>query len=108
VGDSEQSIGYLAPYVFKVAITDSRIVGVKNREVTFRYKKGKNSRWREMTLCVMEFIRRFLQDLLIVLIGDSDLLRFVCAVMRKLLHAIHGMLKSAAVFDDSLFYRVIK
>ena len=64
VGDSEHSIGYLAPYVFKVAITDSRIVEVREEKVTFRYKKGKSTRWRKMTLSAMEFIRRFLQNVL--------------------------------------------
>ena len=40
VGSSEQSIKYLAPYVFKVAISNSRIVKVEDGKVTFRYKKG--------------------------------------------------------------------
>jgi hypothetical protein len=39
VGESCASLKYLAPYVFKVAISNSRIVGVENRTVTFRYKK---------------------------------------------------------------------
>ena len=30
----------------------------------------------------------------------------VCAVMRKLLHAIHGMLRSDSVFDNTRFYQV--
>ncbi len=64
VGSSEGSLKYLAPYVFKVAISDSRIVKVENRQVTFRYKKQKSSRWRTMTLEVMEFIRRYLQHVL--------------------------------------------
>lgn len=64
VGNSERSVRYLAPYVFKVAISNSRIVSVKNRTVTFRYKKPGSSRWRSMPLDVMEFIRRFLQHVL--------------------------------------------
>ncbi|MBW2596820.1 MAG: transposase [Deltaproteobacteria bacterium] len=64
IGSSEGSLKYLAPYVFKVAITDSRIVKVENRQVTLRYKKQKSSRWRTMTLEVMEFIRRYLQHVL--------------------------------------------
>lgn len=64
VGSSEGSLKYLAPYVFKVAITDSRIVKVENRQVIFRYKKQKSSRWRTMPLEVMEFIRRYLQHVL--------------------------------------------
>ena len=54
----------LAPYVFKVAITDSRIIKVENRRVIFRYKKQKSSRWRTTSLEVMEFIRRYLQHVL--------------------------------------------
>lgn len=64
VGNSEQTLGYLAPYVFKVAISNSRIINVENRRVTFRYKKTNSSRWRTMALDVMEFIRRFLQHVL--------------------------------------------
>ena len=64
VGSSEGSLKYLAPYVFKVAISDSRIVGVHQRQVTFRYKKQRSARWRTMSLDVMEFIRRYLQHVL--------------------------------------------
>ena len=64
VGASAASLKYLAPYVFKVAIANSRIVKVENRTVTFRYQKPKSSRWRTMALDVLEFIRRFLQHVL--------------------------------------------
>lgn len=64
VGESSASLKYLAPYVFKVAISNSRIVKVEERTVTFRYKKTKSNRWRTMALDVMEFIRRFLQHVL--------------------------------------------
>lgn len=64
VGESSASVHYLAPYVFRVAISNSRILRVENRTVTFRYKKSGSSRWRVMALDVMEFIRRFLQHVL--------------------------------------------
>ena len=64
VGDSETSIKYLAPYVFRVAISDSRIVKVENGRVFFRYKKHGSNRLRTMDLEVMEFMRRFLQHVL--------------------------------------------
>lgn len=64
VAHSHHSIKYLAPYVFKVAISDSRIVKVENRNVIFRYKKPKSRRWRPVALDVMEFMRRFLQHVL--------------------------------------------
>jgi hypothetical protein len=64
VGTSANSIAYLAPYVFKVAMSNSRIVKVENRRVHFRYKKPKSERWRTMDLDAMEFMRRFLQHVL--------------------------------------------
>jgi hypothetical protein len=30
----------------------------------------------------------------------------ICAVMRKLLHAIHGMLKTNKEFDGTCFYKL--
>ncbi len=64
VGNSENSIKYLAPYVFKVAISDHRIIKVEDRNVFFKYKKTGSERWRTMKLEAMEFLRRFLQHVL--------------------------------------------
>ena len=64
MGGSESSIKYLAPYVFKVAISNNRIVKVDGRNVVFKYKKSGSQRWRTMELDVMEFLRRFLQHVL--------------------------------------------
>lgn len=55
---------YLAPYVFKVAISNSRIVSLTDRTVTFTYRKVGSTRLRTAHLDVMEFIRRFLQHVL--------------------------------------------
>jgi hypothetical protein len=64
VKTAEQTIRYLAPYVFKVAISDHRIEKVDGRIVTIRYKKSGSSRTRRLNLDAMEFIRRFLQHVL--------------------------------------------
>jgi hypothetical protein len=64
VGNSEHSIKYLSRYVFKVAISNSRIIKVEDRKVFFKYKKPKTHRWRSTNLEVMEFMRRFLQHVL--------------------------------------------
>lgn len=55
---------YLAPYVFKVAISNNRIVGLTDRTVTFIYRKVGSARPRTARLDVMEFLRRFLQHVL--------------------------------------------
>jgi hypothetical protein len=64
VGSSEASLKYLAPYVFKVAISNSRILKVENNTVFFRYTKPHSRRVQTMALNAMEFIRRFLQHVL--------------------------------------------
>lgn len=55
---------YLAPYVFRTAITDSRILSYANGSVTFSYVKSGSRRTRRMTLDCMEFIRRYLLHVL--------------------------------------------
>lgn len=64
VGKAEASIKYLAPYVFRVAISNNRIIKVEDRKVFFRYRKTGSNRVRSMVLDVLEFIRRFLQHVL--------------------------------------------
>ncbi|MBI3262740.1 MAG: transposase [Acidobacteria bacterium] len=54
----------LAPYVFRVAISNQRIVSLKDRTVTFTYRKVGSARPRTAHLDVMEFLRRFLQHVL--------------------------------------------
>ena len=64
VGCSAASLKYLSAYVFKVAISDSRIVKVENGRVFFRYRKSNSNRLRTICLDAAEFIRRFLQHVL--------------------------------------------
>jgi hypothetical protein len=64
VGDGRASLKYLAPYVFRVAISDHRIVSCDDANVTFSCRKSGSRRWRRMTLSATEFMRRFLQHVL--------------------------------------------
>ncbi len=64
IGESKACLTYLTPYIFKVAIGESKIVSVKDRIVTFKYQKHGSRRYRTMSLDVIEFIRRFLQHVL--------------------------------------------
>jgi hypothetical protein len=63
-GDGSEALQYLAPYVFKVAIGERRILAVDAHHVRFRYQKPHSNRVRIMTLPIMEFMRRFLQHVL--------------------------------------------
>ena len=64
VGSGQTTLKYLARYVFKVAISDSRIVHFDETEVVFRYRKVHSNRVRTMVLPVFEFLHRFLQHVL--------------------------------------------
>lgn len=64
-GAGEQAVlDYLARYIFRVAIANSRIVGLDDQTVAIRYKKRKSNRWRTCRMPGREFMRRFLQHVL--------------------------------------------
>ena len=63
----EAVLAYLARYTHRVAISNSRLVGLDKRGVTFRYKdyrRDGRERFRTMVLAPDEFIRRFLLHVL--------------------------------------------
>ena len=60
-------LAYLSRYTHRVAISNSRLVGLDEHGVTFRYKdyrRNGRARFRTMTLAPDEFIRRFLLHVL--------------------------------------------
>jgi Putative transposase/Transposase zinc-binding domain len=64
-GSGEQAVlDYLARYVFRVALTNARIVGLDDQTVTIQYKERKTGRRRTCRLSGDEFMRRFLQHVL--------------------------------------------
>ncbi len=64
VNNGQSALKYLAPYIFRVAISNGRIVKVEEGQVTFRYKEHKSGKTKYLTLPAEEFIRRFLQHVL--------------------------------------------
>lgn len=64
VGYGVKAVEYLADYVFRVGISNSRIVKLEKDEVTFWYKDNQTKRRVDVTLPVFQFIRRFLQHVL--------------------------------------------
>lgn len=64
VGNGNSALKYLAPYVYRVAITNKRIEKLENDQVTFRFKNSATDQWETATLPALEFIHRFLQHVL--------------------------------------------
>jgi Putative transposase/Transposase zinc-binding domain len=64
-GNGEQAVlDYLARYVFRIALTNARIVGLDGDTVTIQYKDRKTGHARTCRLSGDEFMRRFLQHVL--------------------------------------------
>lgn len=64
VGKGQGALKYLAPYIFRVAISNKRILKVADGQVTFAYRASDTGQWRRMTLPVDHFLQRFLQHVL--------------------------------------------
>jgi Putative transposase/Transposase zinc-binding domain len=64
VGSGAQAFKYLAPYVFRVAISNNRLRKLENGNVTFSYKESASAQLKHCTVTAAEFIRRFLQHVL--------------------------------------------
>ena len=61
-GGPQQVLSYLANYTHRVALSNRRIVAVdaQHQTVTFTYRDYRHgSQLKELTLCALEFIRRF-------------------------------------------------
>ncbi|MEA2772144.1 MAG: hypothetical protein QOD93_5106 [Acetobacteraceae bacterium] len=64
-GKGEQAVlDYLARYVFRIALTNARIVELDDETVTIQYKQRKTGQARTCRLSGDEFMRRFLQHVL--------------------------------------------
>jgi hypothetical protein len=64
VGSGTQAFQYLAPYIFRVAISNNRLRSLQQGAVTFSYKESATHQLKRCTLTAQEFIRRFLQHVL--------------------------------------------
>lgn len=64
VGDGRAVLKYLAPYVHRVAISDSRIVTCDESSVTFRYRPSGTQVYKTRCVSGSEFVRGFTQHTL--------------------------------------------
>lgn len=64
VGSGQQAFQYLAPYIFRVALSNNRILSLDHEAVTFAYKESATDQLQRCTVTAQEFIRRFLQHVL--------------------------------------------
>jgi hypothetical protein len=63
-GSGQRVLGYLARYVFRVAISNHRIESFDGGQVVFRYRDNRTQQVKRCTLDAMAFIARFLLHVL--------------------------------------------
>lgn len=64
-GGAEHVVRYLGRYTHRIAISTHRLLSLEDHRVTFRWRDSRHgNKQRSMTLCVHEFLRRFLLHVL--------------------------------------------
>ena len=64
VGSGSHALRYLAPYIFRVAISNHRILKLADGQVTFQYRDSQTGAIQVCTVTAEACIRRFLQHVL--------------------------------------------
>lgn len=63
-GSGQKVLDYLGRYVFRIALTNNRLVGFHDGNVTFHYRDNRTQQVRLCTISGVEFLQRFLQHVL--------------------------------------------
>jgi len=63
-GRGEKVLSYLARYVFRIALSNSRLERFENGQVTFRYRDNRTQQLQRVCLPTAEFLSRFLDHVL--------------------------------------------
>jgi hypothetical protein len=70
VGNGQTALRYLAPYIYRVALSNRRLVRMENTgqmessQITFRYRTSDTGQLKQCTLSAEKFMHRFLQHVL--------------------------------------------
>jgi hypothetical protein len=70
VGNGQTALRYLAPYIYRVALSNRRLVRMENTgslessQVTFQYRTSDTGQLKQCTLSAEKFMQRFLQHVL--------------------------------------------
>jgi Putative transposase/Transposase zinc-binding domain len=96
VGNGAGALKYLAPYVFRVAISNRRILSLEDDRVTFGYTESGSGQRKTCTVGAEEFIRRFLQHVLPKGFSKVRYYGFFSPNRREVLSKVRQLLPGAA------------
>jgi hypothetical protein len=63
-GSGQKVLDYLGRYVFRIAISHSRLEALEQGQVTFRYRDNRTQQLKRLRIPAAEFLKRFLQHVL--------------------------------------------
>ena len=98
VGDGQAALKYLAPYIFRVALSNRRLLSfvdagnMEKSQVTFEYRTSDTGQVKHCTLSVEHFIQRFLQHVLPKGFVKVRYFGFFASNRRTLLTALQNLL----------------
>ena len=107
VGNGNAVLKYLAPYVYRVAISNRRLVrldddgDLASSQVTFQYRPSESRQYKEWTLSVEAFLRRFLQHVLPKGFVKIRYYGFFGSALRKKLQALRQKLPQDSSGDGT-------
>jgi hypothetical protein len=94
IENNQKLLEYLARYLYRIAITNHRILKMEDGKVTFKYKNVNESKWKIMTVTAFEFIRRYLQHVLPQHFHKIRYYGFFAPAVRKKYHQLLNSLKT--------------
>jgi Putative transposase/Transposase zinc-binding domain len=99
-GSGQAVLKYLAPYVFRVALSNHRLLKLQDGQVTFRYRDRETNKQKLATLPAPEFIRRFLQHVLPHRFQKVRCFGFFRSQQRSRLQQLHALLTVTPQAED--------
>lgn len=103
VGSGRRALKYLAPYIYRIALSNNRIVKVEDGYVTFSYRVGETGERRACRLEALAFLQRYLQHVLpkgVVKVRYYGLFRLGARRMLKRLHGRLWLMASLARLEE--------
>lgn len=98
VGDGQAALKYLAPYIYRIAISNRRLIqfidmgGMETSQVTFQYRASDTGQIKLCTLSAEQFLQRFLQHVLPKGFVKVRYFGFLAHNRRKVLAALQYLL----------------
>lgn len=107
VGNGQAALKYLAPYIFRVALSNRRLIrcvdtgDMASSRITFSYRSSDDGQLKRCTLSAEDFIQRFLQHILPHRFVKVRYYGFFAPTQRTKLRALQQHLASPIPLDEA-------